>query len=50
MLVTNELKKLNSTNSSNEKLEILKSVSGETKRFFEVCYNPRITFGIKKRP
>lgn len=50
MLVTNELKKLNSTNSSNEKLEILKSISNETKRFFEVCYNPRITFGIKKIP
>lgn len=50
MLVTNELKKLNSTNSSNEKLEILKSISDETKRFFEVCYNPRITFGIKKIP
>lgn len=50
MKVTNELKKLNSTNSSNGKLEILKSVSAETKRFFEVCYNPRITFGIKKLP
>ena len=50
MLVTTELKHLNSTNSSNEKLEILKSVSDETKRFFEVCYNPRITFGIKKIP
>lgn len=50
MLVTTELKQLNSTNSSNEKLDILKSVSDETKRFFEVCYNPRITFGIKKIP
>ena len=50
MIVTNELEKLNSTNSTNEKLEILKNVSDDTKRFFEVCYNSRIVFGIKKIP
>ena len=50
MIVTNELEKLNSTNSTNEKLEILKNVSDDTKMFFEVCYNSRIVFGIKKIP
>ena len=50
MIISNDLERLNSTNSTNEKLEILKNISKETKEFFRVCYNPRIVFGIKKIP
>ena len=50
MLVTENIYKLRNTNSSNEKLEILKSVSNDTKEFLRLCYNPRITFGIKQIP
>ena len=50
MIISTDLERLNSTNSTNEKLEILKNISKETKEFFRVCYNPRIVFGIKKIP
>ena len=50
MLVTENINKLRNTNSSNEKLEILKSISNDTKEFLRLCYNPRITFGIKQIP
>ena len=50
MIISTDLERLNSTNSTNEKLEILKNISKETKEFFRICYNPRIVFGIKKIP
>lgn len=50
MLVTQNIHQLRNTNSSNEKLEILKTISNETKDFLRLCYNPRVTFGIKAIP
>ena len=44
------LEKLENTNSQKEKIEILKTMNETQKRWFSLCYNSLITFGVKKIP
>ena len=44
------LEKLENTNSQKEKIEILKTMNEVQKRWFSLCYNSLITFGVKKIP
>ena len=44
------LEKLENTNSQKEKIEILKTMNEVQKRWFKMCYNSLITFGVKKIP
>ena len=44
------LEKLENTNSQKEKIEILKTMNEIQKRWFSLCYNSLITFGVKKIP
>ena len=44
------LEKLENTNSQKEKIEILKTMNEAQKRWFKMCYNSLITFGVKKIP
>ena len=44
------LEKLENSNSQNEKIKILETLNETQKTWFKMCYNPRITFGIKKIP
>ena len=44
------LEQLENTNSQNEKIKILETLNETQKTWFKMCYNPRITFGIKKIP
>lgn len=44
------LEKLENTNSQKEKIEILKTMNETQKRWFRLCYNSLITFGVKKIP
>lgn len=44
------LEKLENTNSQKEKIEILKTMNEIQKRWFKMCYNSLITFGVKKIP
>ena len=44
------LEKLENTNSQKEKIEILKTMNETQKRWFKMCYNSLITFGVKKIP
>ena len=44
------LEKLENTNSQKEKIEILKTMNETQKRWFSLCYNNLISFGIKKIP
>ena len=44
------LEKLESTNSQKEKIEILKTMNEIQKRWFKMCYNNLISFGVKKIP
>ena len=44
------LGKLESTNSQKEKIEILKTMNEIQKRWFKMCYNNLISFGVKKIP
>ena len=44
------LEKLENTNSQKEKIEILKTMNEIQKRWFSLCYNNLITFGVKKIP
>lgn len=49
-MVKDILTKLSDTNSSKEKELILASATPEQKLFFQKCYNPRVSYGIKKIP
>ena len=49
-MISNILEKLENTNSQNEKIKILETLNDTQKEWFRMCYNPRITFGIKKIP
>ena len=44
------LEKLENTNSQKEKIEILKTMNETQKRWFKMCYNNLISFGVKKIP
>ena len=44
------LEKLENTNSQKEKIEIVKTMNEVQKRWFSLCYNSLITFGVKKIP
>ena len=44
------LEKLENTNSQKEKIEILKTMNEIQKRWFKMCYNNLISFGVKKIP
>ena len=44
------LEKLENTNSQKEKIEILKTMNEVQKRWFKMCYNNLISFGVKKIP
>ena len=44
------LEKLENTNSQKEKIEILKTMNEVQKRWFSLCYNSLITFGVKRIP
>ena len=48
--VQSVLEKLENTNSQKEKIEILKTMNEAQKRWFKMCYNSLITFGVKKIP
>ena len=49
-MVQSILEKLENTNSQKEKIEILKTMNETQKRWFSLCYNSLITFGVKKIP
>lgn len=49
-MISSILEKLENTNSQNEKIKILETLNDSQKEWFRMCYNPRITFGIKKIP
>ena len=49
-MISSILEKLENTNSQNEKIKILETLNDTQKEWFKMCYNPRITFGIKKIP
>lgn len=44
------LEELENTNSQKEKIEILRTMNEIQKRWFKMCYNSLITFGVKKIP
>lgn len=44
------LESLENTNSSNEKIKILQNITSLQKRWFKLCYDNTISFGIKKIP
>lgn len=44
------LEQLENTNSQKEKIKILETLNEVQRIWFKMCYNPRITFGIKKIP